>query len=460
MTVVLLVIGLLVGAVLGYLLAHARSASRVAALSTELAAVRESTSRELEAQQRLAAEQLAAARLTEEKLREAFAALSSEALHRNSAAFLERAEQALKQIATAAEGDLAKRQQAIETLLAPLKESLGKVEQQIQQVEKERADAYGALRQQVEAMSQTSELLRAETQHLVQALRSPQTRGAWGEYQLRQVIEFAGMVEHCHFHEQASVRGEEGRLRPDVTVDLPGGKHVIIDAKVPLAGYLDAIAATDPAIRDEQLRRHARHLREHVEQLGSKNYWATLPNTPEFVVLYVPAEAFLSAALDVEPDLIQRALEKNVVIATPTTLILMLLTVAFTWRQEALAANAQKVLELGRELHGRLATMGGHISRLGSQLGSAVESFNKTVASLEGRVLVTARRLAELQVVSEELDPVRQIDVVPRQVQAPELVASASDALVSLADHPDVSTPPTSGGDTAFPELDTASGDP
>ncbi|MBX6372305.1 MAG: DNA recombination protein RmuC, partial [Acidothermus sp.] len=319
---------------------------------------------------------------------------------------------------------------------------------------------YGALRQQVEAMSQTSELLRAETQHLVQALRSPQTRGAWGEYQLRQVIEFAGMVEHCHFHEQASVRGEEGRLRPDVTVDLPGGKHVIIDAKVPLAGYLDAIAATDPASRDEQLRRHARHLREHVEQLGSKNYWATLPNTPEFVVLYVPAEAFLSAALDVEPDLIQRALEKNVVIATPTTLILMLLTVAFTWRQEALAANAQKVLELGRELHGRLATMGGHISRLGSQLGSAVESFNKTVASLEGRVLVTARRLAELQVVSEELDQVRQIDVVPRQVQAPELVASASDALVSLADHPDVPTPSTPRGDTAFPELDTASGDP
>ncbi|MBX5447834.1 MAG: DNA recombination protein RmuC [Acidothermus cellulolyticus] len=432
MVLATLLIGLLVGVLLGYLIAHARIGARLAAATAELDATRAAAERQVEAERRAAAQQIESARLTQEQLREMFAALSSDALHRNSRAFVDLATETLKQITTAAEGDLAKRQQAIEALLTPLRESLAKVEQQIEQVEKERADAYGALRQQVESMGKTSEQLRLETQQLVQALRAPQARGAWGEYQLRRVVEFAGMLEHCDFVEQATTDAEDARLRPDMIVRLPGGKHVVVDAKVPLVGFLDAMAAPDPATRDEHVRRHARHLRQHIDHLASKAYWAAVPNTPEFVVLFVPAEAFLSAALETDPDLLQYAMERNVIVATPTTLVLMLRTVAYTWRQEALAANAQQVLDLARSLYARLATLGGHVNKLGERLGSAVRSYNDAVASLESRVLVTARRLADLKVTADDLESPRQVEVTPRRVQAAELVASADETLVSL----------------------------
>jgi DNA recombination protein RmuC len=435
LSLILLLVGLAIGAALGYLLAQSRAGAQVARLSAELEATRTNSARELETAKATAAQQVEAARLTQEQLRETFAALSSDALHKNSRTFVELAQQTLKQLTTAADGDLAKRQQAIELLVNPLKESLGKVEKQMQDVEKERATAYGELRQQVELMGKSSEKLQLETAQLVAALRAPQTRGAWGEHQLRQVVEFAGMVEHCDFTEQTTTTTADGVLRPDLVVRLSGGKHVVVDAKVSIIGFLDATAATDATTRTDHLRRHARHLRDHVDRLASKTYWDLLPNTPEFVVMFVPAETFLNAALEQDPALLQHAFERNVVIATPATLVALLRTVAYSWRQEALAENAQDVLKLGRELYSRLATMGDHVDKLGRQLNSAVDSYNKTVSSLEGRVLVTARKLVELKVTTDDLAAPKQVELVAKQVQASELVASATDTLISLPGH-------------------------
>ncbi|HEY5050581.1 MAG TPA: DNA recombination protein RmuC, partial [Acidothermaceae bacterium] len=380
-SLILLVLGLALGAAIGFLHAKSRSSATIASLSATLDETRSSATQQLEALRAYAAEQLQLANLTQEKMRETFAALSSDALHKNSTAFIERADELIKRVTAESTGDLEKRQQAIELLVSPLKETLTNVEKQMKDVEKERTDAYAALRTQVAQMGKTSEKLQQETSQLVAALRAPQTRGAWGEHQLRQVVDFAGMIEHCDFGEQQSVNTPDGMLRPDLIVNLAGGKHVVVDAKVSLIGFLDAMAvddaaadaATTAATRAHHLKRHARHLRDHIDQLGAKAYWDLLPNTPEFVVMFIPAETFLNAALEQDPALLQHAFEKNVVIATPATLIALLRTVGYTWRQEALAANAHDVLTLGRELYARLSTMGRHVGTLGTRLNSAVQ---------------------------------------------------------------------------------------
>ncbi|MDP9239220.1 MAG: DNA recombination protein RmuC [Actinomycetota bacterium] len=370
---------------------------------------------------------------TNDGLKETFAALSAEALRHNNHQFVQLAEARLKQATTEASGDLARRQQAIDALVLPLRESLTKVEGQIQTVERERIDAYRSLMEQVGAMRQGSEQLKIETAQLVTALRAPQVRGRWGEMQLRRVVEAAGMIEHCDFTEQVTVQTPDGStLRPDVVVHLAGGKQVVVDAKVAFVGYLEAMEARDDVTKAARLKAHARHLRTHIDQLGAKSYWEHFTPTPEFVVMFVPADAFLNAALEEDPSLQEHAFSRNVVIATPSTLIALLRTVSYTWRQEALARNAADIHSLGRELHGRLATMGGHMSRLGGQLNNAVAAYNSTVSSLEGRVLVTARRFSDLQVCDEELPSPGQVELVTRQVQAPELVASASDMLIAL----------------------------
>jgi len=273
-----------------------------------------------------------------------------------------------------------------------------------------------------------------ETGQLVTALRSSQVRGRWGELQLRRVVEAAGMLDHVDFVEQQTTRSDDGLQRPDMVVHLGGGKQVVLDSKVAFLGYLEAVQATDDGVRAERMAAHARHLRRHVDDLATKAYWEQLSPAPEFVVMFVPAEPFLHAALEVDPGLYEYAMERNVVIATPMTLVALLRTVAYTWRQEALARNAQQVLTLGRELHGRLATLGGHVGRLGRQLDGAVRAYNDSVSSLESRVLVSARRMADLKVTDDSLEAPTPVDQVTRQLQAPELVASDELRLVTLAE--------------------------
>jgi DNA recombination protein RmuC len=391
--------------------------------------------RRAEAEAAASAAALDAERAAEVRLRDAFRALSADALARNNEAFVQLAEARLKEAGALAGGDLAQRQQAIEGLVAPLRETLGKVETQIREVERGRAGAYSSLVEQVAAMRQTSEQLRTETAQLVAALRAPQVRGRWGEMQLRRVVEAAGMVEHCDFTEQvtssAAVLDGDGVARPDMVVHLAGGKQVVVDAKVAFSGFLEASEARDEATRQARLKAHARHLRAHVDSLAAKAYWERFDPTPEFVVCFVPADVFLDAALQQEPGLLEHAFGRNVVIATPSTLVAMLRTVGYAWRQEALARNAREVHDLAREFYTRLATMGSHVDAVGTALNSAVNRYNKAVSSLESRVLVSARKLRELKVTDAELPSPRQVESAARSVEKEVLVSG--DTIVPLS---------------------------
>jgi DNA recombination protein RmuC len=379
-----------------------------------------------------AEDKLAAVRAEQVKLVSEFERLSAQALRANNEQFLQLADERFRGRDQQAIAELDQQRRAVDLLVKPLTEQLGRVEANLAAVEHSRTEAYAELREQVRSMSQTSEQLRVETGQLVAALRAPHVRGRWGEMQLRRVVEAAGMVEHCDFEEQASMRTDDGVLRPDLVVRMAGGKNVVVDAKVPFAGWLEAMEARDERQRATRLKAHVRHVKDHLDGLAAKRYWEHLDPTPEFVVMFVPAEVFLNSALEEEPALLEYAFERNVVIATPQTLVALLRTVGYTWRQEALARNAQEVLRLGQDLHGRLATLGGNVGKLGNALNSAVKQFNATVGSLEGRVLVTARRFAELKVVDDVLATPAQVEIVARQVQAPELVASATDALIAF----------------------------
>ena len=410
------------GAAIGYLVARRRGQAAGDAARAEADALRTDNARlaaTLEAEREATRDRAS----DEARLREAFAALAGEALNRNNEAFAALAEAKLATARTKAEGDLAQRQQAIEGMVAPLRETLDRVAYQLNTVEKERAGSYRQLLEQVGTMRQTSEQLRVETAQLVTALRAPQVRGRWGEMQLRRAVEAAGMTEHIDFVEQQTVSGPDGRLRPDLVVRLVGGKQVVVDSKVAFAGYLEAMEAKDEATRAARLRAHARHLRTHIDSLGDKAYYEHFVPSPEFVVCFVPADAFLDAALQQDPALLEHAFDRNVVVATPSTLVALLRTVAYTWRQEALAANAAEVHQLGRELYQRLATMGGHIDKLGRSLNSAVGDYNKTVSSLESRVLVTARKMIDLKVIepADAMPAPGQVTEHARSAQAPEL---------------------------------------
>jgi DNA recombination protein RmuC len=367
----------------------------------------------------------------EERLREAFGALAGEALRRNNEAFAELAAAKLTTAKSQADHELSQRQQAIEALVAPVREALERVQNQVSTVEKERAGAHSQLLEQIGSMRETSDRLRADTLDLVTALRAPQVRGRWGEMQLRRVVEASGMTEHIDFDEQPTVSGPDGALRPDLVVRLVGGKSIVVDSKVAFSGYLEAMDAKDEATRDARLKAHARHLRNHIDQLGAKAYFEQFAPSPEFVVCFVPADTFLDAALQADPTLQERAFDRNVVLATPSTLVALLRTIAYSWRQEALAANAAEVNKLGRELYQRLSSMGQHIDKLGSSLTSAVGNYNKAVASLESRVFVTARKMVDLKVVdaAETLPAPKQLTETTRTLQAPEV---AEQRLVAL----------------------------
>lgn len=372
MAVVFVLLGLVVGAALGWFAARARSAAQIARLDATLQASRQG----------------------EDRLAQSLRALSHEA---------------------------AREQQAgLAQLLDPLRETLARYERRVVEVEHARVDAYAELRTEVRQMHSVSAALRTETGQLVAALRAPQVRGRWGEHQLRRIVEAAGMLAHCDFTEQVAAAGEDGGVRPDLVVHLHGGRHVVVDAKAPFDAYLSAMEARDERAREADLDRHAKHLRGHVEALSAKSYWAAFDQTPEFVVLFVPADPFLDAALQRDPTLLEHAFSRDIVLATPATLVALLRTVAYAWRQEALARNAVTIHSLGRELYSRLTTMTGHLGKLGGALSGAVGAYNRTVGSLESRVLVSARRFAELGISGEELEAPAQVEVAPRQLHPAE----------------------------------------
>ncbi len=352
-----------------------------------------------------------------EELRESFQALSADALKSNNQAFLHLAQSTLEKFQTEAKGDLELRQQAVENLVAPIGESLKKVDDQIRQMESTRDQAYGTLTNQVRSLITTQEKLQSETGNLVRALRTPTVRGQWGEIQLRRVVEIAGMLPYCDFVEQETVHTSTGRLRPDMIVKLPGGKNIVIDVKTPLQAYLEAAEATDDEVRRQKLQDHARQVRTHMSQLSSKLYQEQFEPTPEFVVMFLPGEAFFSAALEQDTGLIERGVAQKVIPASPTTLIALLKAVAYGWNQEKLARNAQEISILGKELYERLRNLGGHVKNVGRELDSAVEAYNKAVGSLESRVMVSARRFAELGApVAEEIAELTPIEKTTRNL--------------------------------------------
>ena len=386
----------------------------------DLAAEKQRLGAELDAERRASAEKMTLLARAEQSLREAFQSLSAEALRQNNQSFLDLARTSLGEFQRSAAADLDHRRQEIGDLVKPVRESLDKVDSKLQAVERDRVDAYSALREQVRSLASTQQQLQSETVKLVQALRTPAVRGRWGEIQLKRVVEIAGMLDHCDFFEQQSVSTEDGRLRPDMLIRLPGGRNVVVDAKAPLGAYLEAMEAADDAARENRLRDHARQVRDHITKLGAKSYADQFEPAPEFVVMFLPGETFFSAALQVDPALIEFGVDKRVIVATPTTLIALLRAVAYGWRQEKLAENAQAISELGREIHERLCTMVDHFERLGGHLDRAVASYNDAVGSLERRVLVSARRLKEAGVgASQEIPSLEGIERSARAVGNP-----------------------------------------
>lgn len=347
--------------------------------------------------------------------KEQFKGVSSEVLKHNNETFMQYAEQTFD-----------KKNQLLGQLVKPMKESLEKFDTKIQEIEKARTGAYATLKEQVGSLIDTQKELRKETANLAKALHAPTVRGRWGEIQLKRVVEMAGMVDHCDFFEQASVSNEERRYRPDLLVKLPSNKNIVVDAKAPLHAYLQAIEAKNENARLEKLQEHALAIRSHMSLLSKKSYWEQFQPTPEFVILFLPGETFFSAALEQDPGLIEAGVDQKVILATPTTLIALLRSVAYGWRQESLSKNAEQISSLGKELYKRISDMSGHWEKVGKALAGAVHSYNRAIGSLESRVLVSARKFVELSG-EKEIESLEPVEQIPRALRTPEIFQETVD---------------------------------
>jgi len=363
-----------------------------------------------------------------QELEDRFAKLASGVLETNSQKFLGLVSERFEKHKADADQSLAKRQEAIQNLVKPLDEKLGKFDTRIQEIEKHRQEAYGAIQMQVKTLHESQQMLGQETRKLVQALRRPKSRGRWGEVQLRQVFEMAGMAEHVDFELEKHMDTDDGARRPDAVVHIPGGRSIVVDAKTPLEAYLDAIETENPDEQAAHLERHAKHIRTHVRQLAGKDYQKNLPEAPDFVVMFIPSESFVAAAAEADPGLIEYAFENKVLIASPTTLMALVKAIAYGWQQEKMAKNVIEVQKLATEIYERLVTFGGHLEKVGRGLGQSVSAYNSAVASLEGRVLPSARKFEALGVVSEQKDIAAppSLETDPRQLAAPEFLDAGS----------------------------------
>lgn len=410
---VVIAAALLTGVLLGFLLAQVRAGRRIEQLRVDL----ESARVRLESETRLEADRLQQLEESESRLRAAFDSLAGQTLRENSEMFLRMARETLGRDQVVAQASLKERETAIAQLVEPLRVALEKTENQVQALERDRRDAFSTLRVQIEALTEGQSMLQRETRNLVTALRRPEVRGRWGELTLRRLVELAGMSEHCDFTEQLQVAADQGSLRPDLVVHMPDSRDLVVDVKTPLDAYLEALEATTDEARTIQLKRHAQHLETRIRQLAAKSYWAQFEHSPEFAVLFLPGDQFLSAALAERGDLLETALKQNVIIATPSTLIALLKTVAYGWRQSAVAQNAAIIRDLGQELYRRLGNFTGHLGRAGARLGAAVEAYNAAVGSLERQVMPQARRFTDLGVTAdaplETLEPVDALTRVP-----------------------------------------------
>ena len=456
-TIAMFIVGAAFGSLVLWLVGRARSARLEATLEQE---------------RRSAADRIATLEQSEIRLTDTFKALSGDALKSNNEAFLQLARTTLDKYQDGAKTDLEQKKKDVETVVKPIAESLEKVNAQITELEKMRRQDYGALAQHLETLRAHADALTNETRNLGNALRKPIVRGRWGEIQLERVVEMAGMLDHVDFHRQVTTEGEEGRLRPDLTVHLPGGKTIVVDAKAPLDAYLSAVEAKDEAAAKEYMKQHARVVKTHVAKLSEKSYWSQFVATPEFVVMFLPGENFFSAALEHEPALIEDAVKEHVIIATPTTLIGLLKAVAFGWRQEKIAESAQEIKTLGKDLYTRLSKLAEHFGKVGVNLERSIVAYNEAVGSLETRVLPAARRFHELDVTTVEvIDEVKPIDKSLRALQAAEFIESNLETKpatpptppptqVSIFDTPAEAQRPTAG--PAFldpkPAIDSAPG--
>jgi DNA recombination protein RmuC len=403
---------LAVGGVVGALIASLRARSRSEVLHVELAVLKA----QVKGEEQLESERQAALERSMEKLKSQFDTLAGSSLRTNSELFLQLAREHLTQHQQYATSALTEREKAIETMLAPIREALGKTEQQILRIEKDRAETFGSLKSSLESVALGQQALQKETRTLVNALRRPEVRGQWGEMTLRRLAELAGMVEHCDFKEQVHVRGEDGNLRPDMIVHMPDGRDLVVDVKTPLDAYLEAVDATTDEARAVAMRRHANSIAERVKQLGAKSYWAQFERSPDFVILFIPGDQFLSAALAEQPNLLEDAIRQDVIIATPSSFVALLKAVAYGWRQMSLAQNAETIRTLAEDLYKRLAVFTTHLGKLGRNLSSSVDHYNAAIGSLERQVLPGARKFTELGVRPDrELETLEPIDKLTRE---------------------------------------------